>query len=576
MKKTLKLAFVAAILFLASCNKSTKQDKSTDSNVAVYYNGDIITMEGDNPQYAEAVAVKDGKILFVGSKDEAMKQAGDGHEMVDLKGQTMLPGFIDAHGHLFNAGIQALSANLLPPPDGTGSSIENLVQLGKEWASKNQATVKKGGWILGFGYDDAQLKEKRHPTALELDKVSADIPVLYLHQSGHLATLNTKALELAGINENTPNPPGGVIRRIKGTNKPDGTLEESAMFGPLFKLLGSIDYKGNSSIIRAGIKAYIKYGYTTAQEGRASGDICETFKKMAAANELPIDVYAYPDIQMQMDYMLKNGTQPNYTNHFRIAGVKLSTDGSPQGKTAWLTKPYKVPPPGQNKDYKGYPAIADANKYNELVAAAFKNNWQIITHCNGDAAADAYIKAVRLAANQYGNKDRRSVMIHAQTVREDQLDSMKVLGIIPSFFSMHTFYWGDWHRDETLGKERAYRISPTMSALKRGMIFTEHHDAPVANPDAIRVLYATVNRVSRSGDIIGPDQRVSPYIGLKSITDWAAYAAFEDHLKGTIKAGKLADFVILDKNPLKIPPMEIGNLKVIEAIKEGKTIYTLK
>lgn len=181
-----------------------------------------------------------------------------------------------------------------------------------------------------------------------------------------------------------------------------------------------------------------------------------------------------------------------------------------------------------------------------------------------------------MAANQFGNNDRRSVMIHAQTVREDQLDSMKVLGIIPSFFSMHTFYWGDWHDQETLGRERAFRISPTQSALKRGMIFTEHHDAPVANPDAIRILSATVNRVSRSGVVIGPDQRVTVYQGLKSITDWAAYAAFEENLKGTLSAGKLADFVILDKNPLKIDPNQINGLRVMETIKEGKTIYSRK
>jgi hypothetical protein len=210
------------------------------------------------------------------------------------------------------------------------------------------------------------------------------------------------------------------------------------------------------------------------------------------------------------------------------------------------------------------------------VDAAFKNNWQIITHCNGDASGDMYIKAVRLAANKYGNNDRRSVMIHSQMAREDQLDSMKVLGIIPSFFAMHTFYWGDWHVNETIGKERAYRISPAVSTLRRGMIFTQHHDAPVAFPDAFRVLSATVNRVSRSGEVIGPDQRVSPYIALKSITDWAAYQAFEEKLKGTLSAGKLADFVILDKNPLKIPPMDLSSLKVIATIKEGKTIYEAK
>jgi hypothetical protein len=517
--------------------------------------------------------VKEGKILFVGAKDEAMKAAGAGHQMVDLQGKTLLPGFIDTHGHLYNAGIQALSANLLPPPDGKGSDIASLVAIVSAWKAENARIIGKVGWIIGFGYDDGQLKEKRHPVATDLDKVSKDTPVIFVHQSGHLATLNTKGLALAGITDTTPDPPGGVIRRIKGSRKPSGTLEESAMFGPLFKIFNKIDSQGGINIVKAGMEAYSKYGYTTAQEGRASADACETFKAMAAKGELLLDVYAYPDIQMALDYMKTNGVQPGYNNHFRIAGVKLSLDGSPQGKTAWLTKPYKVPPPGADKNYRGYPAIPNATESEKLVATAFQNNWQIITHCNGDAAADAYIKAVRLAANQYGNKDRRSVMIHAQTVREDQLDSMKVLGIIPSFFSMHTFYWGDWHDQETLGRERAFRISPTQSTLRRGMIFTEHHDAPVANPDAIRVLSATVNRVSRSGLVIGPDQRVTTYQGLKSITDWAAYAAFEENLKGTIKAGKLADFVILDRNPLKIDPTEITSLQVLSTIKEGRTIY---
>ena len=565
-----------SVFAMESCTQSPQQNNSEHAAIEVYYGGDIITMEGDSARYAEAVVVKDGKILFVGSQAEAMKAAGSGHVMIDLKGQTMLPGFIDAHGHLFASGIQGLAANLLPPPDGKGATIPDLVNLTKAWIAPNQKIVDKIGWIIGFGYDDAQLKEKRHPTALELDQISRDIPVMILHQSGHLATLNTKGLEMAGINDTTPDPAGGIIRRVKGSKKPEGTLEESAMFGPLFKVFAKIDSTGNTNIIRAGIDSYIKYGFTTAQEGRASNAVCESFKQMAAKNELPIDVYAYPDIQMELPYMEKNGVQANYTNHFRIAGVKLSSDGAIQGKTAYLSKPYKVPPAGAKKEYRGYSAFPNEDEYNALVDAAFKNNWQIITHCNGDASGDMYIRAVRLAANKYGNNDRRSVMIHAQMVREDQLDSMKALSIIPSFFAMHTFYWGDWHVNETIGKERAYRISPGVSTLKRGMIFTQHHDAPVAFPDAFRVLSATVNRVSRTGEIIGPDQRVPVYIALKSITAWAAYQAFEENLKGTLKAGKLADFVILDKNPLKIDPMELANLKVMSTIKEGKTIYESK
>lgn len=580
-----KILCISAISILAawgcsegpkSNNASTGTTSTAVSTAMMYYNGDILTMEGDSATYAEALVAKDGKILFVGTKEEAMNAAGEGHEMVDLKGQTLLPGFIDAHGHIFASGIQGLAANLLPPPDGRGATIADLVTLTKEWIGPNQKIVDKIGWIIGFGYDDAQLKEKRHPTALELDQISKDIPVMVLHQSGHLASLNSKGLEIAGITESTPDPAGGIIRRVKGSKKPEGTLEESAMFGPLFKVFGLIDSTGNANIIRAGIASYTKYGFTTAQEGRASSAVCESMKLMAANKELPIDIYAYPDIQQELPYMEKVGVQANYTNHFRIAGVKLSSDGAIQGKTAYLSKPYKVPPAGAKKDYRGYPAIPDASAYNALVDAAFKNNWQIITHCNGDASGDMYIKAVRLAANKYGNNDRRSVMIHSQMAREDQLDSMKALGIIPSFFAMHTFYWGDWHVSETIGKDRAYRISPAVSTLKRGMIFTQHHDAPVAFPDAFRVLSATVNRVSRSGEVIGPDQRVPVYIALKSITAWAAYQAFEENQKGTLKAGKLADFVILDKNPMKIAPMDLSSLKVVATIKEGKTVYEAK
>jgi predicted amidohydrolase YtcJ len=569
------LLLLAFLFLMASCGDQTKQPAAeAGSTATMYYGGDIITMEGDQPQYVESVVVKDGRILFAGAKDEAMKAAGRGHKMIDLQGKTLLPGFIDAHGHLMNAGFQALSANLLPPPDGEGKDIEALIGITRKWVEANPKFIEKAGWIIGFGFDDAQLAEKRYPTADDLDKISTDKPVLLIHQSCHLCSMNHKALELAGYTDGVKDPKGGLIRREKGSQRPNGVLEEMAMFIPIFALFGKATDEDNQSLILAGIKAYTRYGFTTAQEGRASDAACQTYRLMAEAKKLPIDVVAYPDIQAYGEWMKKDGNpQKTYTNRFRVGGVKLSLDGSPQGKTAWLTEPYKVPPPGQPKTYKGYPAIPEESEAEGYVATAFANNWQILAHCNGDAAADLYIRSVRKAADQHGNNDRRSVMIHAQTVREDQLDSMKALGIIPSFFSMHTFYWGDWHANETLGQPRANRISPTGSALKRNMIFTEHHDAPVANPDAIRILDNTVNRTSRSGQVIGPDQRITTYQALKSITDWAAYQYFEEELKGTIKAGKLADFVILDKNPVKIDPKELGKLQVVETIKEGNTVY---
>jgi len=209
-----------------------------------------------------------------------------------------------------------------------------------------------------------------------------------------------------------------------------------------------------------------------------------------------MDVVAYADIQDAVDAIKQPYFSKIYTNNFRIGGAKLNLDGSPQGKTEWLTKPYHVPPEGQPADYLGYPAITDEEAV-ALVDKAFSSGWQLLAHCNGDAAADQFIMAVRAVTVKYSKADSRSVMMHTQTVREDQLDAMKELGIIPSFFGMHTYYWGDWHRDSVIGPERAAHISPAASALKRGMIFTQHHDASVALPSSVMILASQVNRVQR-------------------------------------------------------------------------------
>nr|WP_198530110.1 amidohydrolase family protein [Flavobacterium sp. Root935] len=398
MKNEIALLLLSLII-LVSCQK--EMDDSADT---IYFGGDILTMEGNHPKYVQAVAVKKGEIIFAGSIDQIEKFQGHKTEMKDIKGKTMLPGFIDAHGHLWNAGFQALSANLLPAPDGACNDIDAIISLLNNWKSSNKNVIGKYGWIIGSGYDDAQLKEKLPPTADDLDKVSTEIPVMIIHQSGHLAVLNHKALEIAGYNSLSENPAGGVIRRKEGTTEPNGVLEEMAMFIPLFKMMAALDHQANEKIAEAGLKSYVRFGFTTAQEGRATRDVCDTWLKLANNNKLVIDVAAYPDIQTQMTYLKKNGIQNKYKNHFRIAGVKLSLDGSPQGKTAWLTKPYINPPPGQLKTYAGYPAFSKESDAAALVDSAYKNNWQILAHCNGDAAIDQYIRAVRHAAKLYGKK----------------------------------------------------------------------------------------------------------------------------------------------------------------------------
>lgn len=555
--------------------KTDAQSPHSAENSLLIYGGDILTMKGMTPENAEAVFIENGRIQFVGDYSSAQKLASTQTQQLNLQGHTLLPGFIDAHSHLNSVGLQQTVANLYSTPDGTVTDIPSLLQALSTWQQSNQKFIAQtGGWIIGNGHDDAQLLEKRQPTADDLDKVSTTHPIIVLHQSGHLASVNHKALELLKINSSTPDPVGGVIRRKKNSREPDGVLEEAAVFSAMATAFKAVPPETMQNMAKTALKTYIANGYTTVQEGRADAGTSELWRSFAQIGQLDIDVVVYPDLMNEMDYMLKNGSSKQYQKHFRIGGVKISLDGSPQGKTAWLTQPYVVPPAGQNKNYRGYPAYPDQKIVQSAIDTAFKNNWQILAHANGDAAIDQYLKTIEQASNKYGNSDRRNVIIHAQTMREDQLDKAKTLKLIPSFFSLHTYYWGDWHKHETLGSERANRISPTGSALKRNMIFTQHHDAPVIPPKNMMVIDATVNRVTRSGDVLGADQKVSPYIALKSVTDWAAYQYFEEKDKGTLEKGKLADLVILNQNPLKVPPTQIKNIKILSTFKEGRQIYS--
>jgi predicted amidohydrolase YtcJ len=539
---------------------------------AIYHNGIIITIDDAQPK-AEAVAVKDGKILAVGAEENVLSSKGETTRLFDLQGRTMLPGFVDAHGHVMGGGLQALSANLLAPPDGEVNDIASLQQTLRGWIAANEENVKKVSLIIGFGYDNAQLAEKRHPLREDLDAVSEELPIVLVHQSGHLIAVNSKSLEIGEISAVTPNPTGGVIQRRDGGKKPNGVLEETAAFPLLIKLLGRVGPEGATAFLRAGTELWARFGYTTAQDGRSMPGAVETMKAFAEAGGLKIDMVSYPDVLVARD-LIKREVSAIYKNRFRVAGAKLTIDGSPQGFTAWRDRPYYKPVGNYPPGYSGYPA-ATAGQVGDAIDWAFANNIQILTHSNGEAASDQLIAYIEAATKKYGPGDRRPVLIHGQFLREDQVDSLKTLEIVPSLFPMHTFYWGDWHREHTVGPVLADNISPTGWVLRRGMKFTSHHDAPVAFPNSMRVLDATVTRRSRSGDIIGPEQRVDVMTALKAMTIWPAWQHFEEDAKGSIEVGKLADFVILDRDPTTVDPETLDQIKVTETIKEGVTVFSL-
>jgi predicted amidohydrolase YtcJ len=528
----------------------------------IFSGGPIVTMAGDSPETVEAILIRDGKIVASGNFSAVKKLAAKKAGIIDLKGRTLLPGFIDAHGHMGYVGQNAAMAQLQPPPV---AGVTNIAEL--QAVLRNYKRPPEMSLLIGNGYDDSQLAERRHPNRADLDSVSDTVPILIFHVSGHFASMNSAMLKLVGYTADTPNPEGGVIRREADGKTPNGVLEETALY-PVLKFITPQSIEASIAPLVLGAKIYAANGITTGQDGRVMPEGWAALDAAAKQGKFPIDVVALISFDREWPADIRGQIGKPYAGHLRIGGVKLTLDGSPQGRTAWLKDPVPVPPDGQKEGYVGYPAI-DLKLFNQRLADAAKNNWQVFTHVNGDQAAQALIDGV--SAN--GLSGRRTIAIHNQVVQLDQLKSMKQLDIQPSFFANHTYYWGDWHRDVALGARRSDFISPQATAWSLGLRPTAHNDSPVVPPDILRLLWSSVNRRTQSGDILGPTERISPYRALQQVTINAAWQIGEDGDKGSIEPGKRADLVLLDGNPLSVDPGDIHKIHVVATIKDGKTIF---
>ena len=545
-----------AIIYVSSCaNTISEADLILSSN-------NVILMTGDKEAQPLSIAINSKKIVWIGSHEDATKIQGT---KINFGHQAILPGFIDAHGHASYLAFATQVANIASPPVGKIKTIKDLqIELKKFIKDSN---LQPGQWLMGLGYDDSLLAEQRHPTKEDLDQVSTEHPIYLIHVSAHLGAANSMGLALANINSDTPDPSGGKIRRYENSSEPNGVFEETAAY-PVQQLAMSA-YKDPIGSVKKAMEIYASHGITTAQDGASSPETIGLMQAADAQGMINLDVISYPVGQNGLDKTLETINFGSYEGRIKVGGIKLILDGSPQGKTAYLTEPYYKPPHSESESYKGYPLIPQ-KEVSKWVSEYADLNIPIIAHANGDAAADMLITAVK---NAEIKTDHRTIMIHAQTVREDQLDQMKELKIIPSYFSTHTFYWGDWHRDSVFGEDRAMRISPTRSTLNRKMPFTVHNDAPVVPPDMIRLLWSTTNRMTRSGKVLGEEQKISTYSALEAMTINAAYQHFEDGIKGTIEVGKLADLVVLSEDPLSMPADELLKLKVMATYSHGKEIF---
>ena len=552
------MRYLLFFLLIGSCS----YDQNINKADIIVSSNNVILMTGSREAQPLSIAVKDEKIIWIGSHNDAKYIQG---KHIDFADQAVLPGFIDAHGHASYLAFATQVANIASPPVGKINNIEELKTELKKFIK--DSNLQPGEWVMGLGYDDSLLEEQRHPTKDDLDEVSTEHPIYLIHVSAHLGAANSFGLSLANISSETQDPAGGKIRRYKNSSEPNGVFEETAAY-PLQQLAMSA-YKDPIGSVKKAMDIYARNGITTAQDGASSPETIGLMQAADAQGMINLDIISYPIGQNGLDQNLDTINFGNYEGRLKIGGIKLILDGSPQGKTAYLTEPYYKPPHSESDSYKGYPLIPQS-EVSKWVKRYADLNIPIMAHANGDAAADMLIEAVKDAEI---TSDHRTIMIHAQTVREDQLDQMKELRIIPSYFSTHTFYWGDWHRDSVFGEERAMRISPTKSSLDRNMPFTVHNDAPVVPPDMIRLLWSTTNRKTRSGKVLGEEQKISTYSALEAMTINAAYQHFEDDIKGTIEVGKQADLVVLSEDPLSIDPENLLKIRVIATYSKGIEIF---
>lgn len=537
----------------------------------IYHNGSILTMAGKEPAYVEALSVKDGRIFATGTKGDVLKAKGDATKVVDLGGKALLPGFMDGHGHFINALSLAGQANCYAAPFGPGNTKEGIIAALKQLIADRK--IPAGEVVMGYGYDDSIFPEGGKLTAADLDPHFPDHPVMVGHVSLHGAVLNTLAFKKYNFSAATETPPGGVIMRKSGSQEPEGLVMETA-FLPIHASLPKPSPDQQIQALVDGQKIYAAAGVTTAQEGATHLSDLQILQQGAREKKLYIDVVAFPFIPEFKQIMRLNPPETfvKYNNGLKLGGIKVTIDGSPQGRTAHFTTPYLTGGPGGEKDWKGEPTFP-VETINQMVKAVYDLKLPLIIHCNGDAAIDNFLAAHEAALGDAKAGDHRTGIIHCQFVRKDQLDKIAAWKVIPSFYTEHTFFFGSTHL-RNRGKEQAYFLSPLKSALDRGITFANHTDFNVAPIDQLFVVWSAVNRISREGEIIGPDERVSAYEALKAITVNVAYWYREEDRKGTLEAGKLADLVILDKDPLKVESMAIKDIKVVETVKEGKSIYT--
>jgi hypothetical protein len=504
-----------------------------------------------NPQnsHAEAIAIINDKIAAVGTNQEIQPWIGEQTRVIDAQGKTVVPGFIDCHVHMRSFGCLATWINLR-----NVDSIKEMQRLLREYAQK----TPKGQWILGRGWDHERFKEKRYPTRWDLDEAAPDNPVIFTRVCGHVCVVNTKALELAGITENTVVLFGGQIDRNPETGEPLGILREKAT-ELVWNVVPEPDEKGLAEICILACQKAIEAGLTSVHWFVHSPMEIRILQKLCREEKLPIRAYFVVPVKF-LDYMIGAGLTTGFGDQTaKIGSIKILVDGSLGARTAALQQPYSDKP-----STRGI-TIYSQRKLNSLVRKAHEAGFQLAVHAIGDRAIDMTLKAFERALEMAPWREHRHRVEHASVLNENLIRRMKKLGVIVSV--QPYFVISDFWVEQRLGKERVRWTYPFKTLMENGVLVVGGSDSPVEPISPLLGIHAAVNRE------VSPHERITVEEALRLYTINAAYASFEEQIKGSIEAGKLADLVVLSDDLFKIEPSRIKDVKVEMTIVGGRIVF---
>jgi len=530
----------------------------------VLFNGKVVTIDA-NESIAEAIAIKYGRILAVGSNEQIKSLIGSETEVIDLRGRTMIPGLLESHCHISTAeGLQRTMGVIdASQESGVKSLIDILAKIAEQAKKK-----PKGEWINVAKEDESKLVEKTHPYKWDLDKVAPDHPVMVTTVGGHFSVVNSKAFKMAGVTKETPDPDGGRFERSPETGELTGWIHETAA-----QVLQPIRYGRDPTLeeamedIRWMAGQYVASGLTYAYDGAVRQEVMiSAYQELLRRGELPLRIRLEVWYEL-MPHLASLGIIQGFGNDMlKIGGIKIVADGAISARTAAVAEPYLHRP-----DYYGELAIT-REELHRIIMEGYPEGYRFCVHVNGERAIDMFLDVIEEAQEKYPRKDPRDRAIHCTVVTPEIIARIKRLGVLPTIFGPYPYYHGDKILP-AFGAERLERMFAARSFLDAGIKVAAHSDHNASPYPPLMGIHALVNRKTANGQPIGMSQKISVMEALKLYTINAAYHTFEEDVLGSIELGKFADMVVLRKDILTVPAETIIDIPVDMTIVDGKIVY---